>query len=221
MFNFKVGEKTMATLQLYGFPQSTYTRVARMACEEKGAAYELTPAPPHSPPVYAIHPFGKIPVMRHGDLELYESKAIATYVDRAFGGPKLFPDDPVQAAQVEKWVSIVNTLVDPVWIRRYLFAYIFPKTPDKSPDRPIIEAAVPEMRKQAEILDRGLAASGSFSGNGFSFADINMMPILFYVQKFPEGAEIVNGAKNLKAFYDRNAQRASFVKTDPPPPLAS
>jgi glutathione S-transferase len=211
----------MATLQIIGFPQSTYTRVARMACEEKGAPYELMPAAPHSPPVDAIHPFGKIPVMRHGDLELCESKAIATYVDRTFSGPKLFPDDPREAAQVEKWVSIVNTMVDPAWVRRYLFGYIFSKTADGKPDRAMIDAAVPEMRKQAEILDRGLAASGSFSGNGFSFADINLMPILFYVQKFPEGAEIVNSAKNLKAFYDRNATRASFVKTDPPPPPKS
>jgi glutathione S-transferase len=82
----------------------------------------------------------------------------------------------------------------------------------------VIDAAVPEMRKQAAILDQGLAKSGSFSGNGFSFADINLMPILFYTQMFPEGAEIVGGAKNLKAFYDRNAQRASFTRTMPPPP---
>jgi hypothetical protein len=44
------------------------------------------------------------------------------------------------------------------------------------------------------------------------------MPILYYAQKFAEGAEIINGAKNLKAFYDRNAQRASFKNTEPPPP---
>ena len=58
----------MANLEIIGFPQSTYVRVARMACEEKGVAYDLRPAPPHSPEVLAIHPFGKIPAMRHGDI---------------------------------------------------------------------------------------------------------------------------------------------------------
>jgi len=207
----------MATLEIYGFPASTYTRAARMACEEKGVPYKLTPAPPHSSEVNAIHPFGKIPVMRHGDFELCETKAIATYLDKTFPGPKLIPDDARAAAQTEKWVSIINTMVDPLWVRRYVFAYIFPKTADKSPDRATIDAAVPEMRKQAEILDQGLAGGG-FAGNGFSFADINLMPILFYTLKFPEGAEIVNSAKNLKAFYEHNAQRASFTNTDPPPP---
>jgi len=207
----------MATLQIIGNPASTYTRTARMACEEKGVDYETISAMPHSTEVNAIHPFGKIPVMRHGDFELCETKAIATYLDRHFDGPKLIPDDPRAAAQTEKWVSIVNTMVDPLWVRRYNFAYIFPKTPDGSPDRAVIDAAVPEMRRQADILDRGLA-SGSFSGNGFSFADVNLMPILFYTQMFPEGAEMVSGAKHLKAFYDKNAQRPSFTNTMPPPP---
>ena len=83
----------MANLEIIGFPQSTYVRVARMACEEKGVAYDLWPAPPHSPEVLAIHPFGKIPAMRHGDFELFESKAIGTYLDRMFPGPHLIPED--------------------------------------------------------------------------------------------------------------------------------
>ncbi len=62
----------MATVEILGFAPSTYTRVARMACEEKGVSYELKPLQPHSPEVLAIHPFGKIPALRHGDFELCE-----------------------------------------------------------------------------------------------------------------------------------------------------
>ena len=65
----------MADLEIIGFPQSTFVRVARMTCEEKGIPYELKAVPPHSPEVTAIHPFGKIPAMRHGDLQLCESSA--------------------------------------------------------------------------------------------------------------------------------------------------
>jgi glutathione S-transferase len=60
-----------------------------MVCEEKGVAYRLMPARPHSPEVDFIHLFGKIPVMRYGDFHLFESKAIAAFVDRAFPGSKL------------------------------------------------------------------------------------------------------------------------------------
>ena len=64
------------------------------------------------PHVDAIHPFGKIPVMRHGDVTLCELKAIATYIDRVFDGPKVIPEDPKRAAQVEQWVSLGNVEFD-------------------------------------------------------------------------------------------------------------
>ena len=56
----------------------------RIVAAEKGVPYKFTPVRPHTPQVDAIHPFGKIPVMRHGDVELLKSKAISTYIDRAF-----------------------------------------------------------------------------------------------------------------------------------------
>src|SRR5215468_4257307 len=77
-------EGKMAELQIIGAPQSNYVCVARIACHEKGVPYTLVPARPHSPEVDAIHPFGKIPVMRHGDLTLCESRSICYYVDHAF-----------------------------------------------------------------------------------------------------------------------------------------
>jgi glutathione S-transferase len=65
-----------------------------MVCEEKGIEYVLTEKPLGAPELLAIHPFGKMPVLRHGDVELFESKAIATYLDRSFPGPPVFPSDP-------------------------------------------------------------------------------------------------------------------------------
>lgn len=76
----------MTELEIIG-QQSIFVRAARMVCEEKGVANRLTPARPHSPEVDCIHTFGKIPVIRYGDFHLFESKAIATFVDRAFPGP--------------------------------------------------------------------------------------------------------------------------------------
>src|SRR5580704_7535382 len=150
----------MAKIEIIGIPQSTYTRVVRMACEEKGVDYDLKVAPPHTPEVDAIHPFGKVPVMRHGDLELCESKAIATYLDRAFPGPALIPADPRLAALTEEWVSLVNTVMDTTLIRNYLFCYIFPKTSDGKPDRKAIEALLPAVKEQITILDKGVAKTG-------------------------------------------------------------
>jgi glutathione S-transferase len=116
--------------EIIGSSRSTYTRVVCMVCEEKGIEYQLTQAELGAPEVVAIHPFGKMPVLRHGDFELCESKAIATYLDRSFPGPRLIPSDPRLGALTEQWVSLVNTVMDATLIRTYLLAYAFPRTAD-------------------------------------------------------------------------------------------
>ena len=210
----------MATVEILGFPQSTYTRVARMVCEEKAIPYDLKPSPPHSADVTAIHPFGKIPVMRHGDFELCESKAIATYLDLTFPGPKLIPTEPRQAALTEQLVSLVNTRMDGTMVRTYLFAYIFPKTGDGKPDRKAIEAVTPALQDEIGLLDRAVAKGGYLAGDSFTFADVNVLPILFYLRNFPEAGAAIGAAKALSSYYERAATRPSFQKTMPPPPPA-
>jgi len=208
----------MATVEIYGVAPSSYVRAIRIACEEKGVPYELKQVPPHSPEVNAIHPFGKIPVMRHGDFELCESKAIATYLDRVFDGPALFPADPRDLAKAEQWVSMINIDFDPHLLRTYGFAYIFPKTADKQPNRAVIDAAVPKMQQQVAVLDQAVAKTGFLAGDRFTFADMNLMPVLYYLRMFSEGAAAMHGAKNLAGYYDRHAARPSFKNTTPPPP---
>lgn len=102
----------MTKPEIIGSLRSTYTRVVCMACEEKGIDYVLTETRLGAPEIFAIHPLGKMPVLRHGDLVLFESKAIATYLDRSFAGPQLIPADPYLAGLTEQWVSFVNTAVD-------------------------------------------------------------------------------------------------------------
>jgi len=206
----------MAALEIIGVPQSNYVWVVRMVCEEKGVAYEFKPERPHSPAVDAIHPFGKIPVMRHGDVTLCESKAIATYIDRVFGGPRVIPDDAKLAAQVEQWVSLGNVEFDKLMIRQYVVGYAFPKEPGK-PDMAAIGAAAEKMKPQVAVLDRAVA-SGHLVGEGFTLADINILPMLFYVRRFEEGKAMLAEAKNLSAYMERHFARESFKRSAPPPP---
>jgi glutathione S-transferase len=201
--------------EIIGSSQSTYTRVVCMVCEEKGIEYQLTQAQLGAPEVIAIHPFGKMPVLRHGDFELCESKAIATYLDRGFPGPQLIPSDVRLAALTEQWVSLVNSVMDATLVRTYLLAYAFPRTADGKPDRKLIDAVTPEVRKQIGVLDKAVARTGYLVGGAFSLADINLLPILYYVRQLPEGAAAFSAATHLAAYYEQHATRPSFVRTIP------
>jgi glutathione S-transferase len=207
----------MPELQIIGAPQSNYVWVTRIACTEKGVPYTLAPVMPHSPEVDAIHPFGKIPVMRHGDITLSESRAICFYIDHAFVGPPLAPRDAIEGARTEQWVSLVNTHIDPLLVRQYLAAYFFPRTPDGRPDRAVIDAALPKMEPHFAVLDRAVAKTGHLVGENLSLADINLLPILFYVDKLPESRAMLRRSANLDAYYRRHMARASVKETTPPP----
>jgi glutathione S-transferase len=205
----------MPELELIGAAPSNYVWTCRIALAEKGVPYKHTEIMPHTPEVDAIHPFGKIPVMRHGEVALCESRAICWYIDNVFNGPKIVPADPVTAAQVEQWVSIVNTHIDLVWLRQYLRAYVFPKTPDGSPERDTIEAALPKMEPQFVTMDRAVAKTGYLVGDTFTLADMNFLPILFYMGRPPESSALLQRMPALKAYLDRHMARKSVQETLP------
>ena len=209
--------------EIIGSARSTYTWAVCMVCEEKGIDYVLKETPLRAPELLAIHPLGKMPVLRHGDVELFESKAIATYLDRSFPAPWLFPSEPRLAGLTEQWVSLVNTVIDRTLIRTYLLAYIGPKASNGTPDREAIEAVMPAVREQLAILDKAVAATGHLAGDQFTFADINLLPILYRLRQFPEGAQALAATPHLAGYYDRHAARPSFVRTIPPagPPRRS
>jgi glutathione S-transferase len=69
------------------------------------------------------HPFGKIPAFEHAGFRLYEASAIMRYVDEAFPGPRLQPDDPLGRARMNQIISILDsyayrTLVWDIYVER-------------------------------------------------------------------------------------------------------
>jgi glutathione S-transferase len=204
-------------LQIIGVPQSNYVWVARIACHEKGVAYSLIPVTPHTPEIAAIHPLGKIPALRHGAVTLAESRAICFYIDHAFAGPPLVSRDPVEGARTEQWISIVNTHFDVLVARPYVGAYFFPGTDDGKPNRPIIETALPKLEGQFAMLDRAVADTGYLVGNSFTLADMNLLPMMFYLDKLPESGAILRRNSNLSAYFDRHIARPSVREAVPPP----
>lgn len=55
-----------------------------------------------------ISPHGKVPVLMVDDVALFESNAIAEYLDEVFE-PRLHPEDPIRRAQNRAWTDFVPT----------------------------------------------------------------------------------------------------------------
>lgn len=206
----------MDELEIIGAPFSNYVRSVRMLCDAKGVRHKLTPVRPHSPEANAIHPAGQIPCMRHGNVELFESKAIATYIDKAFPGPKFIPEDPIGAAQVEQWVSFANAKVDK-WIMRELVVPTAFADKEKGPDMARINAALPEIDKCAKALDAAVAKTGHLAGKDLSYADMNVLPMLATGMMYPNAKEILTKYPALQAYIAKLSELPAYTNTAPPP----
>lgn len=211
----------MPELQIIGTPHSNFTWTTRIVCVEKGVPYVHAQLRPHTPEVQRISPFGFIPVMRHGDVQVFEARAICTYIDRAFPGPSLIPSDPVKAALTEQWISAVMTSVDRLLMRQYVLKHATPGTPDGIPDRGAIDAALALMPTHFSMLDRAVGTTGYLVGEAFTLADAYLVPILFFMTKLSESAQMLANAKSLQSYFERHFSRASIRDTAPPPDYAA
>lgn len=61
----------------------------------------------HKQPAFlALNAFGQVPVLQDGDVCLADSNAILVYLAMRYGNGQWLPQDPVGAAQVQRWLSV-------------------------------------------------------------------------------------------------------------------
>ena len=208
----------MAEVKIYGFPQSTFVRTARMACEEKGVAYDLEPVEFGSDELLAVQPFGKIPGFRHGDTTLWETLAICTYIDESFDGPSLQPTGTIDRARMLEWVSSLNDYGYTAMIRQLVFPRIVHPSRGQDPDEELIKEGLPNVERFLKVADGALADRKFFAGDAVSLADLFVVPCMFYTSLTPEGQERLPRFENVSRWLDGMQSRPSFAATMPPPP---
>lgn len=202
---------TAGTLTLYGVPSSSYVRAARIGLAEKGVAYTFDGCMPHSAPINAVHPFGRVPALRDGPFEVWETSAILRYVDEAFDGPSLNPGMVIDRARTEQWVSAVGGYLYDTIARRYVLQYVFAQREQRAPDRAVIDRAVAEMPRQLDALEKAYVGREFIGSGGPSYADILLTPLLHYLAQFPEGAQLLSDRPNIRRAQATMQARPSFA----------
>jgi glutathione S-transferase len=208
---------TMAEFTVHSIPGSPYGRAVLIALEEKGAAYEFSPVAPgtfRSPEHLARHPFGKVPVLDHGDFRLYETQAVLRYLDRVLPTPALTPADPRAAARMDQAMNIndcylFNGVSNTIGFQRV----VGPRLMGLKPDEAVIEAALPRGKEVFGTLAGLLGGQAYFGGESVSLADILLAPQLDFFRDIPEWEILAGPHSNLGAWLDRMNARPSLKKT--------
>jgi len=208
----------MTDVTVFGFPQSTYVRTARICLEEKGVEYELAEANPGDAEQAARHPFGKIPAFRHGDVQLFESTAIGHYVDAVFDGPALRPTDPVAFARMVQWNSAIVDYVYPALIPPIVIERVAPALLGRDTNEDRIAAALPDAERHLGILDEALADREWLAGDSPTLADFMLAPIAAYIRMMPDTIALFSARAHLGRWFGAVSDRASFAATVPPLP---
>jgi glutathione S-transferase len=203
---------------LFGLTRSVYTRIARLALEEKGVRYTLEEVEIFGPGgVPAEHlarqPFGRIPALTHDGFTLYETGAITRYVDEAFAGRRLQPHDPHARARMNQAIGIVDSYCYRPMIWGVFFARIVAPAEGIQPDEGHLAKTLAKARACCQSLEEILGSKRYFTGDELTLADLHALPILLYFSMAREGAEILSAHTRLRAWLDHMAVRPSVQRT--------
>lgn len=214
----------MTDLRLHGLDISVYTRIARLTAAEKGLAVELVALDPFGDGAAdaadwpALQPFRRIPVLDHGRFRLYETAAIARYLDALAPEPALVPAAPRPAARMAQAIGIL----DAYGYRAMVWELFVEEGRDTGPagdgpDPAVVARGRDTAARVLAALDRLRDGEPFLAGGAPSLADLHAWPMVAYLAEAPSGrAVLAEAPAGWARWIGRMAGRASVAATRSP-----
>jgi glutathione S-transferase len=177
---------------LYDNPASSNAMKVRFLLAELGLEYErrkVSLKRPRPDWYLARYPFGTIPFLEDGDLELGESNAILRYLANREGRTDLYPAEPDARAAVD-WAL-------DAWSTQFRGAF-FPAESiglmhvdidvgggrAEDADQEKLADAIAAVRPKLDVMEQFVASNGTVVGS-FTIADIAFAPVLWRWYRLP------------------------------------
>ncbi|MBZ4332585.1 glutathione S-transferase family protein [Corallococcus interemptor] len=198
-------------MKLYGNPMSTCTRKVLTVLAEKGHQAEfvnidLMKHEQKTPEHIARHPFGVVPALELDDgFIIYESRAIARFLDRTLPGPSLTPADPKAYALMEQFIGVEQS-----YFSNQAMKIVMERFRGTNNEENIAKGRE-GMKRPLEVLDAALANRPFLAGNDFTLAEVCFAPYMEYLFAMGE-KDTVAPYKNVMAWWDRVSNRPSVKK---------
>jgi glutathione S-transferase len=193
----------MAGVTLYGFPVSTYVIIARFVLTQKNVEYSFHDLEEEmgKPSHLALHPFNRVPILTHGDFRVYETAAIASYVDEAFDGEPLQPKEPRARAKMQQWISSLNSYYYPYIVYHLNHERLVFPALGIAADEKVVSAALPKIAIGLEVMERELEqGEGCLVGARPTLADFFLLPSLSGLSRTDEGQKLLAGKPRIAAW---------------------
>ena len=193
-----------AALRLFSGSLSMFGAKAEIALREKGFEFDLVMVPfrtayePKHPEVLRVNPKRQVPVLIHGDLEIFDSTQIFEYLEDLKPEPALWPREAGARARARLLELKSDEVYFPHIIRLMGLQHDL-----AGADAAAARAGAAAYHQQIEVL----LADRDYLAGDFSFADI----AFFMAQLFGErlGAPLDDSMPRLAAWRSRMTGRAS------------
>jgi glutathione S-transferase len=193
-----------ARMRLFSGPLSMFGAKAQIAAHEKGLDFELVMVPfdmqrlyePKHPEVARINPKRQVPVLIHGDVEIFDSTQIFEYLEDLKPAPALWPPGPAARAQAR----LLELKSDEVYFPHIIRLMGLQDTPE---DPAAVTARSGAARFDDE-MERQLADRECLAG-AYSYADIAFYMAQLFGARM--GAPMPGTATNLRRWRDRMTAR--------------
>src|SRR5215212_5717094 len=177
---------------------------ARWALEEAGLDYRVRLLGQERPSDYLKEqPFDQVPTLREGDVQIFESGAIAQYIGEK--SETLLPIDKRERFRAIQWTYAALNSVEPAILNLLLIDIFFAGEEWAKLRRPGAEDFT---KLKLKRLSDWLGDKQWLEGDRFTIGDLIMITTL----RFLRHTDLVAGFDNLAAFVKRGEARPAFQR---------
>ena len=161
-----------------------------------------------APEYLAIHPLGRVPALKDGDVTLFESGAISQYLCEHYDTKGL--DRPIghpERPHWLQWIHFAETMI--VHAASLVQQWVFISEAERSPA--VIKLESRRIGKALDVLESILSKRETLLPSGFSAADTNVGFSVYFVTAFVS----LDAHPACEAYRQRNMARPAFQKSIP------
>ena len=197
--------KPSRSIVLHGFALSGHSHRVELFLSLLGLPYQaieidLRSGAHKSAEFLKMNAFGQVPVIDDDGLILADSNAILVYLAARYGASSWYPQEPVQLARIQRWLSVA---AGPIAFGPALARRIALFTPSVD-----AQDAIQRANALFALMDQELARQDYLAGDAPTIADIANYS---YVASAPDGHVSLESFAHLRAWLARIEALPGFV----------
>jgi glutathione S-transferase len=179
-----------------------YVQRAVIALRERQVPYERIDVDLADKPSWfnALSPLGKTPVLKAGEVAIFESAVILEYLEETQPLP-LHPPDPVRRAEHRSWIEFGSATLNDI-------AGLY-----SAPDEASFGGKASKLTEKFAWLERRLGSGPYFDDAGFSLVDVVFGPVLPLLRRLRPYRRLRHSCRQAKG--RRMAHNAGGKMVDP------